>query len=124
MAYIKPYIVISLIVLAVFSKPDIAYSQKIATFQKSFGGPSDEIGCSVVPLPDKGFMISGITRSFGAGGSDILIIRTDSLGKKIWARTYGGSGNEGIPRPTTSSADVDMTLTPDSDVIVCSHTES
>jgi len=119
----KHYIIPCVTMLFVLSVISIAYPQKITTFQMDFGGTSDEIGCSVVPLPDKGFIVGSTTRSFGAGGADILLVRTDSLGKKIWAKTYGGSNDEG----TSSfpfSASVDMIFTPDSNIAVLSSTAS
>jgi len=32
--------------------------------------------------------------SIGAGGYDIYIVKTDSLGNLLWAKTYGGAGND------------------------------
>jgi len=97
--------------------------QSDVTFQKALGGSSDEIGCSVISLPDKGFIIGGTTTSFGAGGTDIFLIRTDSLGKKIWAKTFGGSSAEGATN-YVFSAGVDFIMTPDSNIVVCSTTAS
>src|SRR5665213_4160459 len=72
------------------------YGQKIGSFQQSFGGSSDDVGSAVILLPDKGFMIAGVTKSYGSGGEDILLIRTDSLGKKIWSKTFGGNADDGV----------------------------
>src|SRR6185437_12259712 len=71
-------------------------AQKITTFQKSIGGSSDDLGSAIVLMPHKGYIIAGATKSFGSGKSDILLIRTDSIGKKIWAQTYGGSDDDGL----------------------------
>jgi len=61
---------------------------------KCFGGISNEEGKSVIFLDDGGFAIGGCTDSYGAGRSDFWLIRTDSTGKKLWDRTYGGEGKD------------------------------
>ncbi|MCX7720654.1 MAG: hypothetical protein N2Z64_05155 [Dictyoglomus thermophilum] len=39
-------------------------------------------------------MITGITSSFGAGGSDVFIIKLNSNGNLVWQKTFGGSNND------------------------------
>ncbi|MBT9556229.1 MAG: hypothetical protein IV100_09380, partial [Myxococcales bacterium] len=46
-------------------------------WQRTFGGSADEQGYSILAMPDGGFMLAGTTRSWGAGGADLVIIRTD-----------------------------------------------
>ncbi len=58
-------------------------------WQQTYGGPFSERAASVKQLNDYGFVVVGTTRSFGAGGSDVYVIRTDSIGDTIWTRTYG-----------------------------------
>jgi hypothetical protein len=36
--------------------------------------------------------VAGYTRSFGAGGTDIFLIKTYANGNVQWAKTYGGTG--------------------------------
>ncbi|MCO6512065.1 MAG: hypothetical protein J5I65_14870 [Aridibacter famidurans] len=59
----------------------------------SFGGAEEDAGWSVLEVSD-GFVIGGFTKSFGAGGFDSLLIKTDLKGKLIWQKTYGGKGDE------------------------------
>lgn len=59
----------------------------------SFGGAEEDAGWSVLEVSD-GFVIGGFTKSFGAGGFDSLLIKTDLKGKVIWQKTYGGKGDE------------------------------
>lgn len=43
---------------------------------------------------DNGYLMAGSTTGSGNGGSDAYLIRTDSTGNLIWAKTYGGSAND------------------------------
>lgn len=54
-----------------------------------YGGENREEGRDVRVLND-GYIISGITESYGAGGRDGYLIRTDINGVPIWANSYGG----------------------------------
>jgi hypothetical protein len=58
---------------------------------RTYGGVHDEFGYSVHPTSDSGYIIVGPTNSYGAGGSDVYLIKTDVNGDTIWTRTYGGS---------------------------------
>ena len=57
---------------------------------KTFGGNSPDIGKCVQITSDRGFIIVGSTSSYGAGGIDVLLIKTDSNGDTLWTKTYGG----------------------------------
>jgi len=47
---------------------------------KTYGGSFDDAARSIRSTIDNGFIISGYTKSYGAGFSDLLLIKTDSLG--------------------------------------------
>lgn len=65
------------------------------TFQKAFGGTASDEGRSISQTTDGGYIIAGTTTSFGAGGRDVLVIKTNALGDTSWTRTYGdANGNE------------------------------
>ncbi|MCP4704907.1 MAG: T9SS type A sorting domain-containing protein [candidate division Zixibacteria bacterium] len=63
-------------------------------WDKTYGGVTKDEGYSVEITSDKGFIICGNTDSYGAGYSDLYLIKTDSLGDTLWTRTFGGSGGE------------------------------
>ncbi len=61
---------------------------------KTFGGTRGDFGETVKKTSDGGFIINGSTDSFGPGGSDVYVIKTDSSGDTLWTKTYGGSDND------------------------------
>jgi hypothetical protein len=52
-------------------------------WEKSFGGKQDEKAHAVVETADVGYIVCGTTTSFGAGGEDVYIIRTDGKGNIV-----------------------------------------
>ncbi len=58
---------------------------------KTHGGSSDDRGYSVQPTPDSGYILTGYTESFGAGDSDVYLIKTDANGDQQWYKTFGGT---------------------------------
>jgi len=61
---------------------------------RTYGGGKDDIGLSVQQTSDGGYIVAGATASFGAGGADIYLIKTDTSGDTIWTRSYGGEGDD------------------------------
>ncbi len=60
-------------------------------WSKTYGGDGNEEGFSVATTSDHGFAFVGLTNSFGNGGYDVYLVKTDSMGNFQWQRTYGGS---------------------------------
>jgi hypothetical protein len=49
-------------------------------WSQTYGGVEDDVGYSAIVAPDGGYIIAGETRSFGAGGSDVYLVKTDIAG--------------------------------------------
>ena len=64
------------------------------TFERSYGGEGSEIAHSVIETIDGGFVVAGLSSSFGAGDNDIWLFKTDSTGVIVWNETFGGSEEE------------------------------
>jgi len=65
-------------------------------WQKTFGGDSSDIGYALQIAADGGYVIAGVTNSFGVSKSDAYLIKTDSLGNLIWQKTFGSWENEAV----------------------------
>jgi len=57
---------------------------------RSYGEAQRDWGFDVLELEDGGFILAGVTNSYGAGNGDFWLIRTDENGHRLWDRTYGG----------------------------------
>ena len=64
------------------------------TFRATFGGTGGDVGQSAQQTSDGGYIVTGHTSSYGAGGDDVWLIRTDSSGSKVWDKTFGGADDE------------------------------
>ncbi|HQQ93619.1 MAG TPA: T9SS type A sorting domain-containing protein [Bacteroidia bacterium] len=61
------------------------------SWEKFIGGFGIEVGHSVLQLPDSGYVCCGYTNSFGFGGYDLYLVRTDKTGALLWQKTFGGT---------------------------------
>lgn len=75
----------------------------------TFGGTDWDAGMSVQIIHD-GYIVAGVTSSFGAGETDMYIIKLNDTGDSVWTATYGGPLGE---------AAYDIDVTADSGYIVC-----
>jgi len=60
-------------------------------WERTYGGVAADYGFCVQQTSDSGYVVAGQTMSFGTGGVDAYLVKTDSLGDTLWTRTYGDS---------------------------------
>jgi len=61
---------------------------------KAFGGPDPDGANAVQQTSDGGYIVAGETNSFGAGGADFWVIKTNGVGEEEWSRTFDANGYE------------------------------
>jgi hypothetical protein len=57
---------------------------------KVLGGTDEDRGHSVIQASDGGIVVTGYTKSFGAGSYDLLLAKFDASGNHLWTKTLGG----------------------------------
>ena len=57
-------------------------------------GSNSEDGGGVLESDDGGIVVVGNTKSVGSGLYDVYLSKLDSAGNFVWAKTFGGTGNE------------------------------
>ena len=91
--------------------PSQAFILKVDTggtyiWSKSYGGSASDIGKRIFHIPNEGNYVAGFSNSFGNGLFDFYFFKTDTSGKLLWEKTFGGSSNEllhdAIQLPDTS----------------------
>jgi hypothetical protein len=63
-------------------------------WDKTYGGAGQDDARSLVQTGDGGYMLAGYTSSFGAGGYDFWLVKTDTNGNVEWNKTYGGPDDD------------------------------
>ncbi len=62
---------------------------------KKFDPPGDDFGTHIErSVEGDGYVIVGITSSYGAGREDIWLIKVDENGNEIWNKTIGGKNDD------------------------------
>lgn len=70
-------------------------------WSKTYGGDNDEAAGAILQLTNGNYMISGSTKSFGAGNYDFLLFEIDKNGNLVKAHSYGGFGIDMVQRLDT-----------------------
>ena len=63
-------------------------------WNNTYGGYYHDWAESIQQTRDGGYIITGMTQSFGAGHNDFFMVKTDSNGTEQWYRTFGGVSHE------------------------------
>jgi len=74
-------------------------------WRKNYGGYSYDQAYSIVQTGGGGYTIAGYTESYGAGGRDVWLIKTDSAGNVVWNKTYGGARNDYVQQAMIRASD-------------------
>ncbi|MEO0191778.1 MAG: hypothetical protein ABIM46_03220, partial [candidate division WOR-3 bacterium] len=61
---------------------------------RTYGSTGWDEARSIIQTTDGGYAVAGFTESFGAGRRDFLILKLNSDGSLVWARTFGGTNSE------------------------------
>jgi hypothetical protein len=96
----------NLLLLKIDSLGDVIWSA-------THGGDDEDKGFSVQQTSDFGYIVTGASASYGAGDTDLYLLKADSLGDTLWTKTYGGAQND---------AGYSVAQTPDFGYIVAGYT--
>jgi hypothetical protein len=72
-------------------------------WSQTYGGAGYDFPYALVAASDGGYAIAGVTNSFGAGGLDFWLVKTDAFGHMEWNKTFGGTGDEGASSMVATS---------------------
>jgi len=61
---------------------------------RTFGGTANDEARSIIQTSDGGYAIAGATYSFGAGNTDLIVLKLTSSGGLQWAKTFGEANSE------------------------------
>jgi len=61
---------------------------------QTYGGTNIDEAWALVQTTDGGYALAGYTTSFGAGGHDCWLVKTDASGNMQWNKTYGGTSRD------------------------------
>src|SRR3989338_5099146 len=56
----------------------------------TYGGADADLASSIQQTTDGGYIMAGVTRSFGAGENDVWVLKLRPDGAVEWEKTYGG----------------------------------
>ncbi|MEA1962043.1 MAG: hypothetical protein U9N81_12385 [Bacillota bacterium] len=66
----------------------------VLVWQKTYGGTGSDGVSRVIQTKDRGYLLTGYSDSYGAGGRDVFVVKTDAHGSLVWKQTFGGTGTD------------------------------
>ncbi|MFA5365551.1 MAG: hypothetical protein WC325_10275 [Candidatus Bathyarchaeia archaeon] len=60
-------------------------------WNQTYGGTGQDPAAALIQTTDGGYALAGTTNSYGAGGNDYWLVKTDKNGNVEWNQTYGGA---------------------------------
>jgi len=63
-------------------------------WQKMIGGDKEDRFYAILLTADQNYLIAGATASFGAGSSDVWVVKLNPAGQILWQKTYGGKSED------------------------------
>ena len=63
----------------------------------SYGGSDYDVGFSITAAPDSGYVITGVMKTYGTPGRNLLISKINDNGHIIWQRMLNGYNGRAIP---------------------------
>lgn len=82
---------------------------------RSVGGAALDYGESIMQTTDGGYVIGGLTYSFGAGNQDVFVVKLDAGGNLQWSKAVGGTYDDYIES---------IVLSTDGGYVGAGHTDS
>ena len=85
---------VKIVLASLFSCAALFAQSPDTMWTKTFGANHDDFGLSVQQTIDRGYIVVGSTKSFGAGGSDVWLIKADLNGDTLWTKVFGGDNSD------------------------------
>lgn len=63
-------------------------------WMREFGGGEFDAGADILTIDANGCLVVGASRSFGAGDTNLYLLRVDTNGEMVWQRVFGGPESE------------------------------
>ena len=74
----------------------LGLTDPVQGWNRTYGGTNVDGAWAFMQTSDGGYALAGYTYSFGAGGGDFWLVKTDASGNAQWNKTYGGTGYESL----------------------------
>jgi predicted secreted protein len=93
----------TLLIVLLYTSLSLSVEAEALMWTQTYGGTGDDTASSLVITSDGGYALAGTTFSFGAGGNDFWLIKTDAFGNVEWNQTYGGTADDGASQLVVTS---------------------